>query len=237
MLASVWEAYEANALDIVRHSIICCFSAKWLHGKQTTMALPDYSGYKIGEEDDKALVQHIWEFLDQADIIVWQNGDRFDRSKINARLIKHGLPPPKPYKTVDTLKEARKTFGFPSKKLDAMGEYMGIGRKVHTGGFKLWQDCMRGDRKAWGRMRRYCAQDVRLTEDVYLKFLPWITGHPNVGLFTSGLKCPKCGSERLQKRGIAYKATTTYQQYRCGSCGGWMRGQANERTERPLVGV
>lgn len=235
ILAHLWDLWEANALDVISHSIICTFSAKWLRGKQTTMALPDYKGYRVGSEDDKALITHIWKLLDEADIVVWQNGDKFDRTKINARFIKHGLGPPTPYKTVDTLKEARKTFGFPSKKLDAMGEYMGIGRKVHTGGFKLWQDCMKGDPSAWRKMKVYCAQDVRLTEAVYLRFLPWIKTHPNVGMWSHGLKCPKCGSQRLVRRGTARNATTEYPRFQCRSCGGWLRGAGNIRTGRPMV--
>ena len=230
ILAHVWEVYEANALDVVTHSLISCFSAKWLGGKQITKALPDYAGYKAGSEDDRRLVRDLWRLLDVADVVVWQNGDKFDRRKINARIIKHGMNPPSPYKTVDTLKEARRTFGFPSRKLDSMGEYLGIGRKVHTGGFLLWQKCMKGEAAAWKKFKQYCAQDVRLLEAIYLKFRPWMTSHPNVGVWAEDDCCPRCGSNKVQSRGSVRTVTTQYQRGFCGSCGGWFRFSKAQKT-------
>lgn len=223
ILAHVWEAYESNALDIVRHSVIACFSAKWRGGEHITKALPDYKGYKAGSEDDRRIVAELRDLLDEADIVVWQNGKKFDRRKINARIIKHELPPPSPYQQVDTLTEARKHFGFPIRKLDAMGEYLGIGRKEHTGGYILWQKCMKGDAAAWKLMKRYNAQDVTLLERLYERFLPWISSHPNRGAYTGIASCPKCGSTKLQARGRQRAVTRTYQRFQCQSCGGWCR--------------
>ena len=44
------------------------------------------------------------------------------------------MPPPSPYKTIDTLKIARKYFGFNSSKLDDLGRVLGAGEKVRHGG-------------------------------------------------------------------------------------------------------
>ena len=237
ILAHVWSLWDANAVAVERNTVICCFSAKWLGGKQTTKALPDYKGYKSDAWDDSALLADIWKLLDEADIVIAQNGDRFDVKKINARLIRHGLKPPTPYKTVDTLKTARRIFGFDSNKLNDLCRFLGIGQKVHTGGFTLWQGCMAGDAKAWARMKRYNAQDVRILEKLYLRFLPWTTNHPNVGMWKSGPACPKCGSRRMQARGVTRNGTTEYRRLQCQSCGGWSRTNKNERKAAPLVNL
>lgn len=235
MLSHVWELWEANALDVVTHSIIACFSAKWRNGKQITKALPDYKGYKPGAEDDRAIVKELRELLDEADIAVAQNGRRFDFKRINARIIKHGMTPPSPYSTVDTLVDARRIFGFPSNKLDSLGEYLGVGNKLHTGGFKLWQECMKGNAAAWKRMKRYNAQDVTLLERVYEKFLPWMTTHPNLAIYSGVTCCPKCGSTKFQSRGVARQATRTYQRFQCQSCCGWFKGVESLKDQRASV--
>lgn len=235
ILAHVWTVYEANAVSVERNTMICCFSAKWQGGKQVTKALPDFPRYKAGAWDDSRIAKALWELMNEADVIVAQNGDRFDVKKINARLIKHGLTPPAPYKTVDTLKIARNVFGFDSNRLNDLCSFLGIGEKFHTGGFGLWQGCMAGNEKAWRTMRKYNAQDVRLPESLYDRFLPWTKNHPNVGLHHKGDVCPRCGSRELIWRGLAFNKTTAYRRFRCGACGGWGRTGENVQKDKPLV--
>lgn len=237
LLAYLWGVWEQNALSVTRRSIICCYSAKWLGGKQVTRGLPDYKGYKKGQEDDSKLVKELWDLLDQADIVVAQNGDNFDIKKMNTRFTFHKMSPPSPYKTVDTLKVARNIFGFESNKLDDLGKYLEIGEKTQHSGFKLWQGCMAGDRESWRLMKKYNAQDVLLLEKIYNRFLPWIKNHPNVGMFTDKMVCPKCGSGKLQARGYAWNNTTKYHRVQCQDCGGWARATKNVQETRPIVNI
>jgi DNA polymerase elongation subunit (family B) len=233
--AEVWSAYEANALRILRDSIIVCFSVKWLGGKQITKALPDYPGYKTGAEDDRRLVAELRGLLDEADVVVAHNGRKFDFKRINARMVIHGILPPSPYATVDTLVAARQHFGFSQNKLDALGKTLGVGQKVHTGGYTLWQGCLAGDERAWRRMKRYNAQDVTLLERVYRRLLPWIKNHPNHGTYTGIASCPNCGSTKIQRRGSARATTRTYQRFQCQKCGKWCRSVESEDGRASLV--
>lgn len=226
-LGWVWEKWETNVLDFKEEWYLLCFAAKWLNGKMLTHALPDFKGYKPGSENDELLVRELWKLFDEADILIAHNGDHFDIRKANARFAYYKLPPPSPYKTIDTLKVAKRFFNFTSNKLDDLGKHLGYGRKlVHTG-FNLWQGCMKGDLKAWKHMVRYNKRDVELLEEIYLHFRPWITQHPNVGAFIADTVCPKCGSKNLQPRGFAINTTTKYQRYKCRDCGGWSRGNKN----------
>lgn len=238
-LAYIWGVYEQNALSIERHSIIATFSAKWLNGEQITLGLPDYEAYEHDQFDDRELLQDMWQLLDEADICVAHNGDSFDFKKLNARFIHHGMNPPAPYRTVDTLKIARRVAKFESNKLNDLGVYLSLGEKVATGGFKLWQDCMTGKADAWGKMKEYNAQDVLLLEKVYLKFLPWTKNHPNVGVYNTDIVCPKCGSDNMQSRGFTVTNAARYRRLQCQGCGGWSRDKKNliSKGTRPLQSI
>jgi hypothetical protein len=140
---------------------------------------------------------------------------------MNWRFIYHGFPPPLSYKTVDTLKVAKKYFSASSNKLDYLTNALNIGGKLETGGLELWKKCMDGDKKALEAMLYYNIKDIDILEELYIKLLPWITNHPNVGLYTNDdiQICPACGSNKIK---IADKTITTavnaYYQYRCLNC-------------------
>jgi uncharacterized protein YprB with RNaseH-like and TPR domain/DNA-directed RNA polymerase subunit RPC12/RpoP len=166
----------------------------------------------------------LWKLLDEADVVIAHNGDRFDIKKTNARFIYYKLPPPSPYKTIDTLKEAKRYFNFISYKLDNIGDHLGHGRKlVHTG-FHLWRGCMTGDPKAWKHMVKYNKRDVVLLEQIYLDLRPWMKTHPDVSVLSDLPDgCPNCASKSLKKDGFKRTRSGKYQQYKCLSCGAWSR--------------
>ena len=223
LLMYAWQPWEATALRIVEDTAICSWSAKWLGGKHITKALCDYEGYEPGSRDDKALLADLWALLDEADQVCAHNGDRFDVKKINSRFMVHGMLPPSPYQQIDTLKAVKSVASFDSHKLDELCRVLELGRKMRTGGKDLWFDCIEGDPKAWTRMKKYNAHDVRLLEEFYLTVRPWMKNHPNLSTHSGLACCPKCGSTKLQGRGKARTATQTYQRFQCQGCGGWAR--------------
>lgn len=225
IVGKVWGIWQQNVIKTVRWSTICAFDAKWYGEKQhITKALPDYRGYKPGEVDDEKIVRELWELLNEADIVVAHNGDEFDIKVMNARFIKHGLPPPAPFKTVDTKKAAKLKFRFGSNRLNDLADYLGLGRKEQTGGFDLWEECLAGNMKAWAHMKKYNKQDVNLLEAVYVRMLPWMDKHPNVGLWMGGRdRCQNCGSLDIQYRGRAYAETRVYRRFQCNDCWKWNR--------------
>jgi len=234
-LGSYFELWkEGNILWTFQHWYILCFAYKWLGEKETyVLALPDFKTWKKDKTNDFELVQKLHELFNQAEIIIAQNGDKFDIRKVNARFIKWGLEPPQPYKTIDTLKIAKKYFKFDSNKLDDLGDYLNIGRKIRTEK-GLWKDCMEGDLKAWKYMKDYNIQDVILLEKVYLKLRCWNNSPPNMNLVLGGFtNCPKCGSEHTQKRGFGINGTTIYQRYQCMNCSAWSKGETEKR-DKPL---
>jgi hypothetical protein len=237
---SMWKEWNSTEMQ-EREWYVLCWCAKFLGEKKImSSALIDFpKEYKTDKENDKLILQRIWSLLDEADIVIGHNALEFDIKKLNSRFIKHGMKPPSPYKIVDTCLSARKYFGFTSNKLGDLGRFLGIGEKINTGGFKLWRQCMLGNLESWRLMVKYCAQDVVLLEKVYIKLLPYIENHPNIGVYLSGdePKCPNCGSDKLVKRGMAFTNQAKYQRIQCMNCGCWSRMKTNllEKTKVKLV--
>lgn len=228
-----WGIWDQNVgLEQIKTEwTILSYAAKWL-GKKA-MIYEDTGGRgKDKVRDDKPLMKGIRTLLDEADIIVAQNGRRFDVKKINARLIMHGFGPPSPYRVIDTMIEAKRYFAFTSQKLAWTSKYLASEQKDEHKkfpGFKLWVACLEDNPAAWAEMKKYNKQDVRSTEEVYLKMRPWISSHPNIGTFLESDKphCPKCGSDQVIGRNgfRSVKQQGTYKRYQCKKCGGWCRGK------------
>jgi uncharacterized protein YprB with RNaseH-like and TPR domain len=212
-LAWVWGYYRQDVIAIEKPSIVLSFAYKWRDGNKVHCCiLPDYS-------TEQELIAELWNLLDQADIVVGHNLDRFDIKKCNARFAAHNLRPPSPYQTIDTLKYARKYFAFPSNKLSELGSYLGVGTKLEHSGKQLWLDCMNDDPKAWGIIKRYNVQDIILLEKIYEKLRPYATNHPNLSWFTRERACPVCHSSEFIRSGFRYLKSGVKQRLTCKSCG------------------
>ena len=84
--------------------------------------------------------------------------------------------------------------------------------------------------RARAEMERYCKQDVNLLPKMYKDLLPWLSGI-NANLYTADQHtdaCPNCGSTKLQWRGWAHTAVSSYARFQCQKCGKW--GRSNRRT-------
>jgi len=217
-LAHVWQLWGQQNIglnQLIESSELLCAAAKW-HGGDEIM-------FVKGPSYDLTGVDKLHAWVSEADAIVTWNGDKFDIPHLNREFIEHGFAVPPPVASIDLLKTARKVFRFPSNKLDYVaGRLLGVNKHKHTG-HQLWVDCMANDASAWDLMETYNKTDVRITEQLYDKLLPWITTHPNVRLYNGMTGCPRCGSERLHKRGYKTRGLSIYQQYQCQACGGWFR--------------
>lgn len=222
----VWGKYDQNVIDFVQDGFILSFAFKWLGESKTHVyALDSFDNYVPGSNDDSRLVRKIWEIFDEADVVIAHNGDNFDIKVANARFIYWCKNPPSPYQTVDTLKLARRFAKFPSNRLDDLGRYLNIGRKLAHTGFHTWKGCMDGDPKSWAILKRYNKQDVVLLEEVYLILRSWASSYPNINMVTGKTDaCPRCGESSLEERGSMRTVNGSRKRYHCTDCGGWCKG-------------
>jgi hypothetical protein len=246
ILAWVWGLFKQNiSLEQIEQDwsiLAVCF--KWYNEKRVTYL---DTSKQANIFDDKELILAVWKFLDEADVIVAQNGRRFDVKKINARFVEYGLNPPSPYKIVDTLEVAKSNFGFVSNKLQWMTKKLckKVQKRSHEKfpGFKLWTAFIRRVPGAAKEMKLYNIDDVLSMEELYTIFLPWIRNHPNFGNYVEGETphCTRCGSTHIVKNGTYYTEVGQYQKFRCGDCGGSLRGRnlinTKHKRQSLLMGV
>lgn len=228
--------YDTTILRITHPWVILSFSVKFSDGRHITKGLCDYKGYKGGVLDDQYLVKDLRKLFEPVDILIHQNGDKFDLRKLNSRIVVHHLQPLSPKKTVDTLKIARTKFGFTSNTLDDLATELGIGRKTHHEGFVMWEGCMKGDMYFWRKMKKYNRNDVVLTDQVAKVLIPFASNLPNMDNYSPFTVCPRptCGSRRIQHRGYVVNKTTKYARVQCQDCGGWSQAPMNLATKKPL---
>lgn len=228
-LAYVWRFWKENvgAKQVVDHGHILSFAAVWNDNGYCTYA-------ENREDTDDKIVADLIKLLDEADIVVGHNVDKFDCNTINGRALVLGIKPPSPYKIVDTYQVAKKHFKFESNSLEYLAMVLGCEHQklVHAKfpGFLLWKECLAQNDEAWEEMKLYNIKDTFVVRDVYIKMRPWIPNHPNIGVFHEEDRpvCPKCGSAHIQRRGYAYTQLSKFQRFVCMDCGGWSRTRFNE---------
>lgn len=233
--AYVWQqsVWGGNVSDeqIISDWFMLTWSAKWLYDEDVMSG--SLTGKEALKEDDSRIVKQLWNLLDQADIVIAHNGDKFDIPNINTRFIVNNLLPTSPYQQIDTLKVARRQFGFTHNSLDALARALGLDAKLHTS-YKLWKDAKNGDDKALKYMEEYNREDVNILENVYLKLRPWIKSHPNIGLYmlSDGTVCPNCGNSDIvwQDGEFYYTQANRYPVFRC-SCGAYGRSRKADLKE------
>lgn len=215
---------------------ILCAAWRWLGSSKTESVW--LSPVEIEAADDGPLVGHIFDLMQEADAIVAHNGLGFDHKVIQTRSVYHGFGSLPAVKVIDTLQMAKKNLRLPSNRLDSIGEYFGLGRKLATNGIELWKKVQQGDENAMLQMVEYCEQDVNLLHEVYLK----LRAVGNAANFNAGLyykhdeeptlRCPTCGSSNVAATGRAITTTlSVFDEYLCQDCGSIHRNRQTKTTK------
>ncbi len=230
--AYVWGLFDQNiALNqIIKDWSVLSWSAKWLDDPPSKVMYMDTRNEK-DPRDDKKILKHIWKLLDEADIIITQNGKKFDNKKLNARFAIHDMPPPSSYKNIDILADSKKNFAFTSHKLEYKTELLNTKYKKlkhkKFSGFDLWKECLKGNKEAWKEMEIYNKYDVLSTEENYNILKAWDTSI-NFSTFTEDEQATcNCGSKSFSLGKFFYTGTAKYQKYICNKCGSETRGREN----------
>ena len=231
--AYVWGLWENNvSLNMIESDWhLLSWSAKWLgEAPSKTMYMDQRNAKNI--EDDSKILKGMWDLLNEADVVISQNGRKFDHKKLNARFILQGMKPPSPYQTIDTLVLAKKHFAFTSNKLEYMSSKLCTKYKklkhAKFSGFELWDQCMKGNLAAWNEMKKYNMYDVLALEELYTKLQPW-DNTVNFDVFdeTTLKNTCGCGKPKWTKDGFKFSKSGKFQRYHCMNCGSYTSGKTN----------
>lgn len=229
IITYTWGLFDQNiGLNQIKEDWhLLSFSAKWLGEKKVY-----YKDQRHSKDirDDKKLCEAVWKLIDEADVLLTQNGTSFDVKKLNARFVLNGLKPTSSFKHIDTLRLAKKHFGFTSNKLAYMTDKLCTKYKKQEHrkfpGFELWKACLAGNKEAWNEMERYNKYDILSLEELYYKISPWEDINFNHYHDRNEYVC-KCGSDDFVLNGFKYLKTGKYQRYRCVDCGAESRDRVN----------
>lgn len=213
-----WSLFDVTVgVDqIVDRGGTICFGAKFAGERKMHF----YSDWQHGHD---AMVRAAHDLFTEADAIVTYNGDRFDLPKLQGEFLLAGLPPPPPPTSIDVYKAVKK-LGLLSNKLAFVGPLVTGDDKLKHEGFRLWTSVLEGCPKARKKMERYCAQDVRLLEQVYDRCKAYIPNHPHLGK-TASNDCGSCQSGPLQHRGYRRTRAFRIERLQCQACGAWSSGK------------
>ncbi len=224
--AYVWGMYDQNiAVNQIKSDWeIISVAWKWLD--QDKVWVEDRSN-----QTEFSILKKIRSVLCLADIVVTQNGKKFDIKKINARFAIKRIQPASSFQQIDTRVLAKKYFGFTSNSLEYMSDklnkkYKKLKHKEFPG-MELWLECLKGNKKAWAAMREYNIFDVLATEELYKKLIPF--GSPiNLSVYyDSENGICACGSTDFSKNGYFYSAAGKFQRYYCKKCGSELKNKTN----------
>jgi hypothetical protein len=186
------------------------------------------SEWDDGRED---MLRRAWEAYDQADVIYGHNVAGFDSKNLNAEWLTMGLNPPSPYKTLDTLKEARKTFGFESNTLASLTDRLGIATKTDRYNVAMARAAVAGSKADQRRIKAYNVGDIHASREFVDRLRGWIPSHPHsvTGTVNDRPTCNQCWGDNLERNGTKLANLITYLLYRCLDCGANVQGTRHSR--------
>lgn len=234
IIAQVWGLYDNNVAlnQVLEDWKLISFAAKWHHIK-------DVIQYDVGKVTEERLVSELWYILDAADIVVGQNSNKFDIKKINAKFEEYGWRPPSSFQKIDIMLLAKKHFGFTSNKLEYVAKKFNKKYKKlkhnEFPGQELWNECRKGNPKAWRAMRKYNIYDALATEERYDSIKKW-DNTVNFNVYYDEPTCT-CGNTKFSKNGYCYTSTGKYQRYECSKCKSELKSHQNLLKGGVLRGV
>lgn len=175
-------------------------------------------------QDDIRIAAELADLVREADVVVAHNADQFDLPTITTRLMLRGLEPLGPYRTIDTLKIAKRDLNMPYNNLDHLAEALGLGKKRDTK-FELWRRCIQGEKKALSEMLRYNKHDVVLLIGVFDKMKRYVRNLTRLvdAEEQDEMACPHCGSDELIGRGYYRTQASNFHKLQCKGCGRYCR--------------
>lgn len=200
---------------IIKERAIICICWKWAGEKKVHSLSWDKN------QCDKSMLKKFSKEIMKADLVVAQNGDKFDVKFCAGRLCFHRLPPWGDLLTEDTLKISRKAFYLNSHKLDYMAKFFKLDKGKHHTSLQLWIDiCVNKCFKALKKMISYCKHDVVLLEKTYRRIIKYAPKAHKGRMLGNGIdSCRACGSKDLMRNGFKYLASGIVQQrYVCRKC-------------------
>ena len=217
---------------------LLCFGWKWFdEGKAHVRDITQFpKRFASDPTDDRELAEFARNLMLAADILVGWYSLYFDLPFLQTRLLAHGLDPIPPIAHDDGWKIARYSLKLHSNRLASVSQFLGLEEKTPLLP-SHWTRATAGHKPSIKYVVAHCRQDVLVLEQAYKKLRPYAKQPTNVNLTRNRqyladckengvMLCPRCGSDRMQKRGFSLARTSLRQRFQCVKCGGWAAGKS-----------
>lgn len=216
--------YRIPAESVIEWPRTICVAWNWYGTKAVEFA----SEWDDGRD---TMLERAWDAYDRASLLYGHNVDRFDTKNLNAEWLTKGLKAPSPVKILDTLKEARKTFGFESNTLASLTDRLGISTKTDKYSVEMARAAVAGSKKHQRQIKAYNVGDIHASREFVDRLRGWIPSHPHdvMGTVNDRPTCNQCWGDNLVSNGIKLAAQIAYKLYRCADCGANVQGTRHAR--------
>lgn len=236
-----WDLWNPNSVEgIKQRATILSIQYKWEHESKAHAfsvlnTLMEFDPSTLRSKKLGKTISHVredryvlWEFrklLEEADMVVTQNGKKFDIKWIQGVNRIHGFDPlPEPVH-FDTLLKCKSKYKLASYKLDYLAKVFNLPKKKTKTSYGWWINAAAGDVDSINKIVKYGIQDVYVLEALYNKI---VRDFPALIKIDHGIKevtkCEHCGSKKLRSNGFRFTAQRKYQRLQCDNCGVWMKG-------------
>lgn len=230
--AWVWDIFDQNIpLEmIIEDWSVLSICWKWGHEEEPNYVDVSEEGHYTHE---RKMLEAVFKVLDECDVLITQNGKRFDEVRLNAKFEEYGMGRPSFYKHIDTYRIKKRHLGFTSKKLEystnKLNEKYKKQKHDKYPGNKLHLECLAGNKEAWADMRVYNTFDVLSLEELYVKHLRKWDNTINYGVYLRKTCCVNCGSENiiLQEK-LSFTKSAVHLLFKCSDCGSYSQSRENE---------
>lgn len=192
-------------------------------------------------KNDRRLLKRLWQIFNEAEVVITQNGKKFDEPKIKARMMLLGFRPYKPFEHHDTyLQNSDKAFTSHSLAYGTSKFCKKHKKTKHRKfpGLSLWKECLGAkvvlhpNPEAWQEMKEYNIEDVLSDEEYYINTRGWSKqSAPKIFDGDIDRKCVYCGELKLIVSSYKVKRSTKYKYMQCKSCGKYQFGSKINKGE------
>ncbi len=223
VLAWIWRCGEQfvghhQLFDGLNATKIICITYRWLHEKKAKALVFD-----LETLDDEAIIREFDTIIQEADVIIGKNNNKFDNKHINFRRLLHGLPaiPDWTKRSDDLESQMRRHFNMQSFSLDYFSKLMGQGGKMKME-LQDWIDIVQNrSKKKLKKMVDYGKKDADDTAELILKVWPYVSPKFNHSVHQGKLCCITCGHKRIVEDKIRVDGGRKTQTFWCPSHKGY----------------